>query len=250
VDRGWTIFVRCAGVSAALGLACVCVSDFYTDFWVEHTMFTAVLSGLLGATVLGAIVDTYLDRRDLRRWAAVAAIATGEFAFVARWVRRLLLDSAGLPAPDEADETLRTLATPEGARECIEAIDALAHDAQARKRLYPRVREMVDGAGQTLGRWSPLMVRGEHVTHLNDFVALTGRVWKLADELSKEQLEHRAIPLGEDWVAGRIAKLIELAARLEVDSNCAARHLTPFEDWIAAPEWFRPTREREIAPAG
>jgi hypothetical protein len=143
----------------------------------------------------------------LRRWAAVAAIATGEFAFVARWVRRLLLDSAGLPAPDEPDETLRTLATPEGARECIEAIDALAHDA------------------------------------------LTGRVWKLADELSKE-LEHQAIPLGEDWVAGRIAKLIELAARLEVDFNRAARHLTPFEDWIAAPEWFRPTREGEIAPAG
>jgi len=173
VDRGWTIFVRCAGVSAALALLGVGVSDFYTDFWVEHAMFTAVLSVLLVATVLGAIVDTYLERRDLRRWATVAAIATGEFAFVARWVRRL-----------------------------------------------------------------------------NDFVALTGRVWKLADELSKEQLEHRAIPLGEDWVAGRIAKLIELAARLEVDFNLAVRDLTPLEDWMGAPEWFRPPREREIAPAG
>jgi len=250
VDRGWTILVRCAGVSAALALVGVCVSDFYTDFWVEHAMFTAILSALLVATVLGAIVDGYLERRDLRRWATVAAIATGEFAFAARWIRRLLLDSAGLPAPDEAEETLRTLATSGGARDVSDAIDALAHDPEARKRLYPRVREMVDGSGQTLGRWSPLMVRGEHVRHLNDFVSLTGRVWKLADELSKEQLEHRTIPLGEDWVAGRIAKLIELAARLEVDFTVAARDLSPLEDWIGAPEWFRPTRERETAPAG
>jgi hypothetical protein len=94
------------------------------------------------------------------------------------------------------------------------------------------------------------MVRGEHVTHLNDFVALIGRVEKLADELSKEQLEYQAIPLGEDWVAGRIAKLIELAARLEVDFNLRGPPPDAFEDWIAAPEWFRPTREREIAPAG
>jgi hypothetical protein len=62
VDRGWTIFVRCAGVSAALALVGVCVSDFYTDFWVEHAMLTAVLSALLVATVLVAIVDTYLER--------------------------------------------------------------------------------------------------------------------------------------------------------------------------------------------
>jgi hypothetical protein len=120
----------------------------------------------------------------------------------ARWIRRLLLDSAGLPAPDEPQETLDTLATPEGAREANDAIDALAHDAEARKRLYPRVREMLDGSGQTLGPWSPVMVGGEHVEGLNEFVALTGRVWKLAEE------------------------------------------------WMGAPEWFRPTHERETAPAG
>jgi hypothetical protein len=83
------------------------------------------------------------------------AIATGEFAFSARWIRRLPLDSADLPAPDEPEETVRTLATAEGAREFSDAIDALAHDAEARKRVYPRLREMVDGSGQTLGRWSP-----------------------------------------------------------------------------------------------
>jgi hypothetical protein len=86
VDRGWTILMRCAGVFAALALVGVCVSDFYTDFWVEHAMFTAV--------------------------------------------------------------------------------------------------------------------RGEHAERLNEFVALTGRVWKLAEE------------------------------------------------WMGAPEWFRPTHERETAPAG
>ena len=48
----------------------------------------------------------------------------------------------------------------------------------------------------------------------------------------------------------RIAKLIELAARLEVDVNRAARDLTPLGDSMGVPEWFRPTREREIAPAG
>jgi hypothetical protein len=126
----------------------------------------------------------------------------GEFAFVSRWVRRGLLDSAGLPAPDDPEETLALLRTHEGAVRVSAAIDAVAHDPEARARLYPRVRDMLDGAGQTLGRWSPLMVRGEHVKHLNDFVNLAGRVWKLMDELSKEAVEHRAIPLGEDLGRG------------------------------------------------
>jgi hypothetical protein len=250
VDRSWPIIVKVAGAIALLGLVGVCVSDFYTDFWVEHAMFTAVLSAVLVATVAGSIVDRYLERRDLQRWRTVAAIATGEFAFSSRWVRRVLLDCAGLPAPDEAEETLSTLATPEGAAKASLAIDALAHDPDARARLYPRLREMLDASGQVLGRWSPLMVRGDHVDRLNDFVALTGRVFKLADELSKEQLEHRAIPLGEDWIAGRIAKLIDLAAQLELEFTTASRKLSPLEEWIGAPEWFQPARERETAAAG
>jgi hypothetical protein len=68
--------------------------------------------------------------------------------------------------------------------------------------------------------------------------------------LSKEQLELRTIPLGEEWVARRIAKVIELAARLEVGVTLAARDLSPREEWMGAPEWFRPTHERETAPAG
>jgi hypothetical protein len=240
VDRGWTIFVRLWALVALAALIAVCVSDFYTDFWVEHAMLTAVLGALLVAAVLAAIVDRYLARRDLRRWKLVAAIAVGEFAFNARWLRRTMLDTAGLPAPDEPQETLDVLATADGAARCCAAIDALAHDPEARSRLYGRIRPALDNCGQVLGRWAPLMVQGEHVARLNDFVALVGRVWKLIDELSKEQLEHREIPLGEDWVAGRIAKVIDLAARLEVEFNAQARALSPLEEWIGAPEWFKP----------
>ena len=250
MDRRFIGLVRIAGVVATLALVGVCVSDFETSFWVDHAMFTAVLSALLVATVLGAVVDSYLERRDLRRWQRVAGVATGEFAFVSRWVRRGLLDSAGLPAPDDPEETLALLRTHDGAVRISAAIDAVAHDPEARARLYPRVRDMLDGAGQTLGRWSPLMVRGEHVKHLNDFVNLAGRVWKLMDELSKEAVEHRAIPLGEDWVAGRVANLIEVAARLEVGFDAAARALAPPDDWTGPPEWFLPAAERETAPAG
>jgi hypothetical protein len=48
-------------VVATLALVGVCVSDFETSFWVDHAMFTAVLSALLVATVLGAVVESYLE---------------------------------------------------------------------------------------------------------------------------------------------------------------------------------------------
>ena len=56
--------------------------------------------------------------------------------------------------------------------------------------------------------------------------------------------------MGEDWVAGRVANLIEVAARLEVGFDAAARNLAPPDDWTGPPEWFLPAAERETAPAG
>jgi hypothetical protein len=247
VDRSWTIFLRVWGAVALAALVGVCVSDFYTDFWVEHAMLTAVVGALLVAAVLAAIVDRYLERRDMRRWQLVAGVAVGEFAFAARWLRRLLLDLAGLPAADEAQETLALLATPDGAARCSEAIDALAHDPEGRARLFARLKDPLDHNGEVLGRWAPLMVQGEHAARLNEYVALAARAFKLIEELSREQIEHRDIPLGEDWVAGRIAKLIDLAAHLEVEFTTQARALTPLQEWIGAPEWFRPPTR---APVG
>jgi hypothetical protein len=177
----------------------------------------------------------------------VAAIATGEFAFDARWLRRTLLETAELDAPDNGGDTLARIASSDGAAEISRAVDQLAHDPGGRTRLYPRLQELIDGCGETMGRWAPLMVQGEHVAQLNDFVALTGRLWKLVDELSKEQVEDREIPLGEDWVAGRIAKLIDLAAHLEVEFDAEARSLSPLDHWIGYPDWFTPP---ERAAAG
>jgi hypothetical protein len=114
VSRRWSVAVRVAGLVALLALLGVCVSDFETDFWVDHAMLTAVLSALLIAIV-----------------------------------------------------------------------------ARARRQL-----------------------------------------------------------LGEDWVAEGIAKVIDLAAHLELEFNAAARALAPLEHWTGPPEWYRPPSERVSTPTG
>ena len=228
---------RVLGVISLVALIGVCALDFTGEFWVEHPMFAAVLAAVLVAAVGAAFVDRYIARRDAARWQLVAALALGDMHTQAEAVWRGLLNAVG-------DEHADTMTAPDVREHAIQAdlsprIFATARSAEGRADLLAVARDRTDEAGEALGRWGAIMLQGgEHADDLNAYVALFGRLFKLRQVLEDEEAG-KPLELGEDWVAQRTAKLIDLGAQTDEEFMVNARELAPVQSWIGAPDWLR-----------
>jgi hypothetical protein len=232
---------RIIGGVALLALIALGITDYTSDYWVEHPMTAAVISALLVAAVLAALVDTYLKRRETAKWKLVAAIALGEMSHDSHMLRERLLRAVGADPGARADELLAGFDGPAGER-LSTAIQQAARDEQTRSKVLEEVVAQLQHAGETMGRWGTIMLQdGDQAVHLNDFTALFARGARLAEVLSAGpgKLDPE---LDEDWIAGRIAKLIDLALRDEIELMAAGRAIAPKREWMGAPEWLRPVQ--------
>ena len=62
-------------------------------FWIDHPLIAALAAGLALLFLTGAVVDSYVRRREARRWVGVGRAAAIEFAvyIAVRWVMPQLL---------------------------------------------------------------------------------------------------------------------------------------------------------------
>lgn len=93
VGGEWRRWLPFAAVVLASALA---LSDWPVEwpFWIDHPLIAALAAGVALLFLTGAVVDSYVRRREARRWVGVGRAAAIEFAVyfeVNRWVMPQLL---------------------------------------------------------------------------------------------------------------------------------------------------------------
>jgi hypothetical protein len=89
----WRRWLPLAAVGLVVGLA---LSDWpgAWPFWIDHPLIAALVGGIALLFLTGAVVDSFLRRREARRWVGVGRAAAIEFAVffeTTRWVMVQLL---------------------------------------------------------------------------------------------------------------------------------------------------------------
>jgi hypothetical protein len=230
---------RAVGVVSVLAVVGLCASDFFTQFWVEHPMITAVLAAVVVLGVTVAIVDEYVSASQARRWTVVAVIALNELAEAAHKVRVAILELLGLERGMQAQAFLDLVATPDGAQRVSEALYAVAGDPGRTGPLLKLVRELLEQQREVMTRWAAVMTqRAPHAAAIERFGEIHARLLRLAQELVAQQ-EGSEEALGPDWVAGRIATLLESTAQLELVFARAGSEAVPKAHFMGRPGWVR-----------
>ncbi len=195
-------------------------SDWPGDwpFWAEHPQVAGIAGGLALLLVAGAVVDSYLRRREARRWVGVGRAAAIEFAVffeVNRWVMPQLLGAdfwvrvwpdvevhltpsreraaALVPVRLAADDMVRLFMTDEGWAEydawIRRRLPVLAPDNPWRVSTFVALHTLNRMHAAMIAQWTSLFAvlgddaRFEHVSQtveiMDRIVAMTERSWQI-----------------------------------------------------------------------
>jgi hypothetical protein len=188
---------RPASLTILAAMVILAASDFYTDFWNDHSMLTSIVSSGLFVAIAIAIIDTWNRERELAPWRRVGNIsfkAMAQCVIVAR-DGLAMFPSGVLPYPE--DPTPQVDSCEQFAAlinmhpeltirpDRFVRLEHLLQDSEWVACAYKGVRTLASQVRDTLARWAPIMVLDSRTA-----VALN-RVGTIADSL--EDL-HR--PLG------------------------------------------------------
>jgi len=116
---------------------------------------------------------------------------------------------------DQGEKTTRKLA------------QTVAGDGAQRKSLHEVVAELAGEARAQRGRWAPVLVETPYPHAVTRFVRLQARLTRLETVLREDALNWRPSYEGSgnaEWIATRVANVIQLGSRLDVELLSTVEH--------------------------
>ena len=218
-----TNLTRASAIVSLIALAIVTVSDFlFKGFWDQNAMATSVLADLLVLVVGVAVVNEFLTARARREWRLLADYGLVELGEITRHTWVMLAQQIGLGKREsltlnELRDLVRSSAGEKALRELALAVTV---DDARRRSLHELVAELADDARARLGRWAPILLETKFPRVITRFVRLQVRLTRLQTVLWEDAQNWRPSYEGSgdnDWIAERIANLIQLGSRLDLE---------------------------------
>ena len=192
-------------------------------------MATSVIADIAVLIVGVAVVNEFLAARARREWRLLSDYGLVELGEAARhtWVMLAQQIGAGQRESLTLNELRKRVRSPQAENTIRDLALAMATDDARRRSLHDLVAELADHARSRLGRWAPVLVGTRFPGTVTEFVRLQARLTRLQTVLWEDSLNWRPSYEGSgdaDWIADRIANLIQLGSRLELELMGVVKH--------------------------
>jgi hypothetical protein len=221
------------------------------EFWLHHTLLTALVASLIVVAVTAAVLNEVLERRQRQRWAVLAQYALFDFVRTARLVWSSLLEVAGfVPEGELGGEALTAGSqavhdTPRLAA----AMDEILASPDRREQLHRLLLDLGGHGQEVLGRWADVMVNsGTYAEIVDRHVELYSRLYwwssvfsesePLEEHLSRPKLARvspatvTAGPIEDEWLRDNLVAIAQLAESLDRSSFELAMRIVPLDWWV------------------
>lgn len=225
-----TSLTRVSALLSLLALLAVAFSDFLlTGFWDRNAMVTSVVADVLVLVVGVAVVNELLSARARREWRLLSDYGLVELGETARHIWVTLSQHVGVGKRESLtlDEMRSLVRSREGEESTRQLALAVAQDREQRQSLQQTVAELAEDARARLGRWAPVLVETPFPRAVTRFVRLQVRLTRLETVLQEDALNWRPSYEGSgdtEWIATRVANVIELGSRLDVELLSTVQH--------------------------
>jgi hypothetical protein len=225
-----TRLTRVSAIVSLVALAIVTVSDFvFTGFWDRNAMATSVIADVLVLVVGVAVVNEFLSARARREWRLLSDYGLVELGEVARHTWVMLAQHIGVGQREllTLNELRQLVRSAEGEKTIRNLALTAADDDARRASLHELVADLAENARARLGRWAPVLVETPFPRVVTRFVRLQVRLTRLQTVLWEDTLNWRPSYEGSgdsEWVAKRIANLVELGSGIELELLEAVEH--------------------------
>jgi hypothetical protein len=262
---------RTVAVLGVAGTVGVIAADALDDgFWARHTMITALLASLLIIAVSVGVVNELVDRRDRRRWSALAQTVIFELVRSSRVTWIALIDVLGLFPADREDVTHREQLA--AARAILGEAPRLQHaltstlaDPEQRRELSSVLARVTAVSREAVSAWAPVMISSAFYAELFDrHVELHGRLewvstllWHYnrdEPDTHRRHLYRASIAVevqtkpDDLWLRDFLHALIRLAEGLDREAATVAMRLVPPERWLAQTSALIDRRPAAVEP--
>ena len=221
---------RLSAALSLVALVAVALSDFLlSGFWDRNAMVTSVVADVLVLVVGVAVVNEFVAARSRREWRLLSDYAVVELGESARRIWGTLAQHVGVGKRESLtlDELRARVRSREGAEATRQLALGVANDRDQRVSLHQVVSELAEEARARLGRWAPVLVETPYTRAVTNFVQLQARLTRLETVLREDSLNWRPSYEGSgdiDWIATRVADVIDLGSDLEVRLLSAVEH--------------------------
>jgi hypothetical protein len=218
-----TTLTRVGAVLSLAALALATVSDFvFTGFWDRNAMATSVIADVLVLVVGVAVVNEFLSARARREWRLLSDYGLVELGEAARHTWVMLAQHIGVGKRESLTllEFRELVRSPQGEVTIQELALATASDDSRRRSLHELVADLAENARARLGRWAPVVRETPFPHAVTRFVRLQARLTRLQTVLWEDSLNWQPSYEGSgdaEWIADRIANLIQLGSRLDLE---------------------------------
>jgi hypothetical protein len=218
-----TTLTRASAIVSIIALAIVTVSDFvFKGFWDENAMATSVLADLLVLVVGVAVVNEFLTARARREWRLLSDYGMVELGEIARHTWVMLAQNIGVGKRESLtlNELRDLVRSPKGEKTVRDLALAAAENDETRLSLHKLVTELAEDARARLGRWAPILLETKLPRVITRFVRLQVRLTRLQTVLWEDAQNWRPSYEGSgdnEWIADRVANLIDLGSSLDVE---------------------------------
>jgi hypothetical protein len=225
-----TTLTRTGAALSLLALLAVALSDFLlTGFWDRNAMVTSVVADVLVLVVGVAVVNELLASRARRQWRLLSDYGLVELGESARHIWVTLSQHVGVGKRESLtlDEMRSLVRSGEGEESTRKLALTVARDQVQRQSLHDTVVELAEDARARLGRWAPVLVETPYPHAVTRFVRLQARLTRLETVLREDALNWRPSYEGSgdaEWIATRIANVIQLGSRLDVELLSVVEH--------------------------
>jgi hypothetical protein len=247
---------RTVALLGVAGAVAAVLADAVDDgFWARHTLITSLVVSLLIIAVSVGVINEIIDRRDRRRWSALAQTVVFELVRSSRLTWTVLVDLLGLFPPSRPGSTHQQQL---GAARALTAdvprvraaIAAALEHPERRRHLAGTLTRLSAASREAISAWAPLMIGSPTYAELFDrHVELHTRIeWVSTLMLHYGNHEHDphrrqltrasiAVEVQEHpddlWLRDFVHALIRLAEGLDREATALAIALLPPQRWAA-----------------
>jgi len=247
-------YLRAARIIGGLSVLVLCGAIVWDiandDFWLEHTLLTGLVAGLIVVAVTAAVLNEVLERRQRQRWAVLAQYALFDFIRTARLVWSSLLELVEfVPDGELGGEAL--IAGSRAVHDTPRLTAAMGEILAApdrRGQLHRLLLDLVGHGQEVLGRWADVMVSsGDYAEIIDRHVELYSRLYwwstvfsesdPLEEHLSRPRLSRVSLatvtagPIEDEWLRDNLVAIAQLAESLDGATFELAMRIVPFDWW-------------------
>jgi hypothetical protein len=220
------------------------------DFWLQHTLLTGLVAGLIVVALTAAVLNEVLERRQRERWSVLAQYALFDFVRMARLVWSSLLELAGLVPDGELGGEALTAGSQavHDTPRLAAAMEEILAGPDRREQLHRLLLDLVGQGQEVLGRWADVMVNsGTYAEIVDRHVELYSRLYwwstvfsesePLDEHLSRPRLSRvspatlTAGPIEDEWLRDNVVAIAQLAESLDRASFELAMTIVPLDWW-------------------